>query len=434
MRGVPLARRSHAHGTLPAPVAAATAHFAPVARPLRAVPIALDVTRLVRRVLRLAPTGIDRVDLAYLRAFLGREDDPPKERLGAVRCFVCLPVLGFFELKLAALRAFVAAVEAMWRSGRGRWRVLLRCVALLAGARPARAKTAGSNGILIIASHLNLEHPRALERLLARTGLRLCVFLHDMIPVEFPQFGRADGAARHMARLASARRLARAIIVNSQATARAIAPYLDPARPIPVVPALLGIEQPVANSLVRCPLAGPYFLCVGTIEPRKNHRLLLDIWREMAAARREDLPNLVLVGRRGWLNGDVFADLDKSPAGVLEINDASDADLHAWFGHALAVLAPTSAEGYGLPLGEALAHGVPVIASDLPAHREIGKDVPDYLRADDAIAWRAAIEEYARPHSAARARQMHRLAAWRAPTWEEHFAIVEDVLAELASS
>ena len=380
MSGVSLARRSHPRMTPPANDVAPTEHIAPAPRPRDMPPIALDATRLVRRVLRLAPTGIDRVDLAYLRAFLGRTSNPSPECSGAVRCFVCLPVLGFVEVKSAALRGFIEAMQAMWLSGRGRWRVRLCCAALLAGARPARAKTGGAPGMLIIASHLNLEHPRALERLLARTGLRLCVFLHDMIPVEFPQFGRADGPARHMARLASARRLARAIIVNSQATARAIAPYLDPARPIPVVPALLGIEQPVANGLVRRPLAGPYFLCVGTIEPRKNHRLLLDIWRDMAAARSDNLPNLVLVGRRGWLNGDVFADLDKSPAGVHEINDASDADLRAWFGHALAVLAPTLAEGYGLPLGEALAHGVPVIASDLPAHREIGKDAPDATR------------------------------------------------------
>lgn len=431
MSSIPLARQSHTQGGGPVP-SVASARAVPVAQRLRAPPIALDATRLVRRMLRPAPTGIDRVDLAYLRAFLGRENDPCPERLGAARCFVHLPVLGFVELKLAGLRAFVGAMEAMWRSGRGRWRVLFRCAALLAGARLVPAKTAGSPGILIIASHLNLEHPCALERLLARTGLRLCVFLHDMIPVEFPQFGRADGAARHMARLASARRLAQAIIVNSQATARAIAPFLDPARPIPVVPALLGIERPIAKNPVQRLLARPYFLCVGTIEPRKNHRLLLDIWRDMATERPDDLPNLVLVGRRGWLNGDVFADLDKTPAGVHEINDASDADLHAWFRHAVAVLAPTVAEGYGLPLGEALAHGIPVIASDLPAHREIGKNAPVYLRPDDAGAWRAAIEEYALPHSAARAQQMHRLAGWRAPTWEEHFAIVEDFLAELA--
>jgi hypothetical protein len=65
--------------------------------------------------------------------------------------------------------------------------------------------------------------------------------------------------------------------------------------------------------------------------------------------------------------------------------------------------------------------------------REIGGDVPEYRDALDGSGWRTAILNYAKPDSPLRAAQLERLAAWRAPTWADHFARIDVLIAELAS-
>ena len=84
-----------------------------------------------------------------------------------------------------------------------------------------------------------------------------------------------------------------------------------------------------------------------------------------------------------------------------------------------------------MPLAEALASGVPVICSDIPAFREVGRAVPEYLDPLDLYAWTDAVRDYSRPDSLRRAAQMQRLAQWRAPRWADHFTAVEQLLGDL---
>jgi glycosyltransferase involved in cell wall biosynthesis len=92
---------------------------------------------------------------------------------------------------------------------------------------------------------------------------------------------------------------------------------------------------------------------------------------------------------------------------------------------ARALLFPSFTEGYGLPLAEALAHGVPAICSDLPALREIGGDVPEYLDPLDGLGWRRLILSFMEEDSPIRAAQMQRMKRWDQPSWEHHFSIVD---------
>jgi glycosyltransferase involved in cell wall biosynthesis len=145
-------------------------------------------------------------------------------------------------------------------------------------------------------------------------------------------------------------------------------------------------------------------------------------------------PHLVVIGQRGWECENVVDLLERSQQlrGVVhEIADCPDAQLAQYVGHARALLFPSFAEGYGMPLVEALSLGTPAIATDLPAFREAAGDVPDYLHPLDGPAWMQAILDYARPDSARRAAQLQRLQHWRAPTWDEHFRLVESLLEEL---
>ena len=95
---------------------------------------------------------------------------------------------------------------------------------------------------------------------------------------------------------------------------------------------------------------------------------------------------------------------------------------------ASASLYSSVAEGFGLPVAESLSLGVPVLCSDVAELREVGRDVPDYLDPRDAAAWARAIADYARSDSTARQAQLRRLRNWSAPSWAEHFRIVQPLI------
>jgi len=85
-----------------------------------------------------------------------------------------------------------------------------------------------------------------------------------------------------------------------------------------------------------------------------------------------------------------------------------------------------------LPLAEALASGIPVICSDIPAFREVGCDAPEFLDPLDIQAWSEAVVDYCAADSARRAAQLRRLPRWPMLAWHSHFAIVEKSLQEIS--
>ena len=167
---------------------------------------------------------------------------------------------------------------------------------------------------------------------------------------------------------------------------------------------------------------------VGTIEARKNHLMLLQVWQRLVQRFGTNAPRLLIIGQRGWECEQVFDLLDRGETlrdAVIELGDCTDEQLARHLASARALLFPSLIEGYGLPLVEALQTGTPVIVSDLPVFREIGGNIPEYLDPLDGPAWEQAILDYADGASGARADQLKRLAGYRAPTWEDHFSRVE---------
>src|SRR4029079_10859366 len=135
-------------------------------------------------------------------------------------------------------------------------------------------------------------------------------------------------------------------------------------------------------------------------------------WARMIARWGAAALRLLIIGQRGWEADEVFDLLDRSEklrGHVIELSRCSDEELARHLGSARALLFPSRAEGYGLPLLEALGSGVPVIASDLPVFREVGADIPDYLDPLEARGWEAAIIDYSKPHSRARRAQLQRM-------------------------
>jgi glycosyltransferase involved in cell wall biosynthesis len=202
----------------------------------------------------------------------------------------------------------------------------------------------------------------------------------------------------------------------------------------PTVAAWLGIDE-LPTVLPGNPPTRPTFVMLGTIEARKNHMLLLNIWSRLVERLGDKAPRLLIIGQRGWEADEVFRRLDDDPTlrgHVLELSRCSDLELAQHLHEARALLFPSFAEGYGLPLIEALAADVPVIAANLPVFEELCGSIPLYLDPHDEVAWEAAIIDFARDGSASRSAQLVRAKGFSAPTWLDHFSTVRKWLAELA--
>lgn len=375
----------------------------------------IDVTRLLdRALLGRRPTGVDRVGLAYLEHFRGRA----RALVRFARRWVV-----FAETDSQRLFDWLIAPEAE-SATRIRW---------LVGRNYALNRQAPrAESILLNVVHSGLDSADYAERV-RRYGLRPLYFLHDLIPMSFPEYGRPGEAERHRRRLSTMLTTARGLIVNSSATGQELEAYaasLGVAVP-PWIEAHLappGFPSPTAER----PIPEPYFVVLGTIEPRKNHLLLLKLWRQWVDRLGRDIPRLVVIGQRGWECEQVADMLERCEALqgiVVELPECDDAALANWLRHAQALLFPSFAEGYGIPLVEALSLGTPVIASHLPVFRELAHDIPEYLDPLDGMGWRQAILDYAMNDSPRRTAQVARMAAWQAPVWPAHFEKVEAFMA-----
>ncbi|KQM68143.1 glycosyl transferase [Sphingomonas sp. Leaf17] len=390
--------------------------------------VVLDLSRLLSRVLRTTPTGIDRVELVYALGLLDRI--PERLSFGAR-----YPYGVYGRLSLTAVRQFLTTTAALWRNGDrvDRWTLQASAARHLTALRPRIIPRARGPRVFLQSSPHHLEDGGRMGRILAREHAAFVCLVHDVIPVTHPEYARENGAAVHLRRIDTIARHASGIITNSVATRDALAPFLDRTdRPRRVAVAHLGTEigEDRADAPAQ-PGDRPYFVCVATIEPRKNHLLLLNVWKRLVEEMGPAAPKLILIGRRGWENEQVVDMLERCVPlqGVVEeYSSMSDRRMFDVLRGARALLLPSFAEGFGMPVSEALALGVPVIASDLLPLREVGLDVPDYIDPLDGIAWMTAIRDYARADSPARAAQLGRLPGWLAPGWSDHLDIVLDVV------
>ncbi|HEY1413871.1 MAG TPA: glycosyltransferase family 1 protein, partial [Rhodopila sp.] len=328
-------------------------------------PIWLDVARLMERACIGTLTGIDRVELAYAETLSALA--PDRARFVMMKRWPGRLSL----LPTAATRSLIGDIRRAWQDGHPR-QCRGAAMRLLARAVAAPVSPADPSAVYLLVSHRHLHRQAALSDALRRSRAAFVPLVHDLIPLEFPEYGRPGEAARHRRRIATVAALADGIVVNSAATAAALAPYVPPGRPVHVAP--LGIASPTGDIAAEVD-ERPYFLCVGTIEPRKNHLLLLHLWRRLVARDGNAAPRLVIVGGRGWENENVLDLLERSSVlrgHVTELGTVPDTRLTALLRGARALLMPSFAEGFGLPVAEAVAHGTPVLCSDLPALREAG--------------------------------------------------------------
>ncbi|WP_424810741.1 glycosyltransferase family 4 protein [Roseococcus sp. YIM B11640] len=398
--------------------------------------VVLDISRLLGLAWAGQPTGIDRVEFAHSRHWRGF---PARDVTFVAQSpwgwYAALPDNLARGLLQEADRAVAPGKEGLLTRFRAMAAAALSLNFYGVGRRDLARRVAGRNdSVFLIVSHRALHHERATGALIA-LGARFVPLLHDVIPLSHPEYTRPQATKQHVAKIDMVARRAAGAMITTQAAADSLARYLERRQQPRPRMAITGLGLDLRSVPVRrsAPATRPYFVMLGTIEPRKNHLLALQIWRELAQQDPEGAPRLLIIGRRGWENEHVFRMLDRGQFHGLveECGRLPDSEVARLVRGATAVLCPSFTEGFGLPLAEAIALGTPVIASDIPAAREVGGEVPEYLHPLDFLGWRRAILEMSDPRHPRREAQLARLAGWSAPSWNRHFSIVENFLSDL---
>jgi len=230
---------------------------------------------------------------------------------------------------------------------------------------------------------------------------RLVVTIHDIIHVLFPEFlphALAFAYARWAIRVAVKR--ARRLVVASESTAHDLERLFGAngtrlhVIPLGVGPEFLAPGNPSEDEALRRRLGVPprYLLHVGNHKPHKNAEGLLKAYQLLVQGERVEAPPLVMVG--GFPPDGALA--QRASAMLLGerircLGHVQRDELAALYRGALAFLYPTLYEGFGLTVLEAMACGVPVIAGDVPAVREVGGDAVLRVNPRDVVELVAAV-------------------------------------------
>lgn len=409
-----------------------------------------DCGRLMARAKSATPTGIDRVDLRYLDHFL---NDPDTTVIGVAQKRDALAVYADGDVRaIHGLlrkrwldRAPMTAAEA-----RATRRIYLRGKAMglgpkivqaLTGARfPAslRRRLVRVEGpvVYVNASHKGMTKPALFAALRDDLGAARVFFVHDLIPIDFPEYVRPGHDAKHAVRMRIAVGQGDMAIFNSdysrdRFTAFAAREGIDPP---PGVVLHIGVETHFAPlPQVEDRDTRPTFVTVGTVEPRKNLRVLLDAW-DILRARGGAVPQLRVIGKRGWVTAANDGDFERAASmapDVVMLDRVDDGRLMDELAHARGLLFPSFTEGWGMPLVEAAVMGLPAIASDIPAFHEAAQGAATLLDPADPGAWADAVAAWAVPESPERAAALARLAGFVPPRWDTHFDGLEAALARL---
>jgi alpha-1,2-rhamnosyltransferase len=266
--------------------------------------------------------------------------------------------------------------------------VLADPAALKDGFGPSLDCTPDQTGniLLLLDSSWHLQIWDAVERFIAAGGTTQTV-IYDLIPITHPDTVMRSLRDVYTAWMARHVKVSRRFMAISRSTAAELDEYLagiaaTEQHPLPwsITPFYLGSELDLVDSTrqMRPQVAAMFeghrhvFIMVGSIEPRKNHRFVLDafdrVWAKGGTAR------LVIIGRHGWKTEGLVARIQAHPqfgSRLFIARDMDDFELEYAYAHTSALLIASEAEGFGLPVVEAFQRGVPVLCSDIPVFREI---------------------------------------------------------------
>lgn len=298
-------------------------------------------------------------------------------------------------------------------------------------------------GDVIVNFGASWEHPgygREIRALKERHGLRFALLVHDILPVTHPQFVSPSHIPNFRRWLAEMSALWDMVLTPSKASAEALTSYLRSEHlpvpfisPIPFGAGFRSLDNRPARPL---PVTGPYVLFVSTIEVRKNHLLLVRIWKRLIATHgAARTPTLVFAGKLGWEIDPLRAELAATGdlGGKVKILEyLSDAEIRAAYDGCLFTAFPSLCEGWGLPVSESLSHGKFCVASNATSIPEAGGSFADYFDPLDEDGAYRLIERAIFDADYRKAREAGIAAQYRRGTWNGTARAVVRLLLEPA--
>ncbi|MBE7565877.1 glycosyltransferase [Acidithiobacillus sp. HP-11] len=249
-----------------------------------------------------------------------------------------------------------------------------------------------------IAKHLN------------KYGTKMVFGCHDTVPIIFPEFTVRSGMdqlfRRHFVDMAHT---ASFVWTNSEISSRdlinfwidaEIETYFPKIKAIPLGAADKPSELPQlsevdVNILQHTLSFGDYVLYVSSLEPRKNHRLLVNIWRELYRTRGLDCPRLIFVGMRGWGIDDLLNQIGRMAAfkcdKITWLENVSDSLLSHLYAHSMFTVFPSMYEGWGLAVTEALSYGKICVVADNSALPKASQGLMPKYQPHDYFGWLSEI-------------------------------------------
>jgi glycosyltransferase involved in cell wall biosynthesis len=226
---------------------------------------------------------------------------------------------------------------------------------------------------------------------LKNSGVVIGAFIHDILPITAPEFFQARDARVFVKGVVEVLTFADFVLTSSEYNKGSLVKHMAAQRmgPLPIHVVPLARELPKSmttdasiSSAAAQIICTDYVLCVGTIEVRKNPTYLFQIWKLMVQSGRAKIPTLVFAGRKGWLVQDLLDQLKACnylDGKIVLVHDLTDAELDLLYHKCILTIFPSFAEGWGLPVGESLAHGKISICSDAGGIPEVGGELLDYL-------------------------------------------------------
>jgi glycosyltransferase involved in cell wall biosynthesis len=261
-----------------------------------------------------------------------------------------------------------------------------------------------------------------------RYGIKFSTLIHDLIPLEYESLVEQRHVVQFRNWLQEAIPVADVVLTTSQHSRNALIKLAaDAGWPLPrveVVEPGSGLNnQLMSGDQGTVNLPQRYVLFVSTIEIRKNHRLLVRIWRRLIERHGADaVPTLIFAGQIGWLVDDLLAELsacDYLGGKIVIMPGLSDAELRQAYRSSLFTVFPSLCEGWGLPIAESLMHGKFCVASNRTSIPEVGGDLVDYFdpaNEDDVLA---KIERLLLDPGYLKAREARLQAEYRPRTWTD---------------
>lgn len=266
--------------------------------------------------------------------------------------------------------------------------------------------TPGNGDIVIAAGYLwDWNYLDEIGKLKATPRFEFMAVVYDIIPLLYPEFAFPGLSEIYRAYLTGLSDHADVLYSISNATSQDVTQYLRGNNQRVPQMRRIRLGSDVIHKNEGAPVSpsgqfpsGPFVLCVCTLEPRKNHALLFNIWRTLYSTNREQIVPLVIVGKIGFNTNDLLTMIGQCnrlyPEYIKIYCETTDSDLAWLYQNCLFSVYPSFYEGWGLPIAESLAYGKACLASSTSSMGEIAPGLVELIDPLDTLGWIGKVRDY----------------------------------------